>query len=290
MVNGNELASFSLETSHRYTHKDVILYALGLGVGEQENDLPFVYEEKLKVLPSFGSLLGYPGFWIKDYPELGIDCRRVVNGEQSINIYEPITVSGDVVGATKVVGLVDKGPGKDLALYTVRDVFQAKSKKKVCSVSNTILLRGQGGMTPAAHLSPPDTATKTRPDGAPDLSVRFYVPSNLNLIYRLSGDSNPLHIDPDIAHSAGFPRPILHGAATWGIACYVLLTSLCRADPSVVTRFGARFTSPVFPGDTLRFDIWATGTGEAFFQCHIPDRGAMALDNGEFHYRVNSTQ
>lgn len=284
MLDVEKILRFSTTKEHRVTHKDVILYALGLGIGERLEELDYVYESRLQALPSYGGVLGYPGFWIKDHPELGIDWKRVLNGEQSIALHGPLPTTGSIVGHTRVRNLVDKGPGKDVVLYVERDVFSAAGNQKLCTVANTILLRGQGSTRKpdqGAALAP---LPPMRPDRPPDIRADFHLPSNLNLIYRLSGDLNPLHIDPHVASLAGFDRPILHGAATWGVGCYVMLRELCGHDALRVKGFGARFTAPVFPGDSLNFEIWTTAAGQACFRCTVPARGVVALDQGVFHF------
>jgi acyl dehydratase len=126
-----------------------------------------------------------------------------------------------------------------------------------------------------------------RPDRAADFVVDFPILRQAALIYRLSGDYNPLHADPAIALQAGFSRPILHGAATWGIAGYVMLRKLCGGAPALLRSFGARFTSPVFPGDSLQTEIWTLEPGRAFFRCTVPARDKVVLDAGEFTFTTD---
>lgn len=285
MLDAERILQFSTTREHCITQKDVILYALGLGVGERPDELGYVYEPQLRALPSYGGVLGYPGFWIKDHPELGIDWRRVLNGEQSIELHGPLPVTGNVIGRTWVRKLVDKGPAKDVVLYVERDVFSAAGNQKLCTVKNMILLRGQGHFKTPDQDKEPSLSPLTLPDRSPDIQAQVHLPSNLNLIYRLSGDLNPLHIDPLVASLAGFDRPILHGAATWGVGCNVLYRELCGFDPLRVKSFSARFTAPVFPGESLSFDIWITATDQARFRCMVLERGVVALDQGVFRFR-----
>lgn len=277
------LRAYRTRVEHRYNQKDVMLYALGLGLGAREDDLPFVYEEGLKVLPTFGGVLGYPGFWIKEHPELGIDWRKVLNGEQSLRMHKPLPVEGEVVGELRVTDVVDKGEGKDCLFYTVRDVRDTHGEL-LCEVLNTIVLRGHGGFGGPAARSAPGPALPARPDRAADHVVDFDILPQAALIYRLSGDYNPLHADPAVARQVGFPRAILHGAATWGIAGYVLMREVCGGDAGRVRSFGARFTSPVFPGETLRTEVWNVGEGTAVFRCSVPAREKVVLDAGEFTF------
>lgn len=279
----DRLQAVLLRKEHAFTKKDVMLYALGLGLGADEADLPFVYEDGLQVLPTFGAVMGYPGFWVKDDPALGIDWRKVLNGEQAIRLHKLLPAEGSVTGEMRVTDVVDKGEGKDCLLYTVREVRDAGGEL-LCEVLNTIVVRGHGGFGgPAAHSSAP-AAQAQRPDRAADHLVDFPILEQAALIYRLSGDYNPLHADPAIARGAGFPRAILHGAATWGIAGHVLLRALCGGNAALMRSFGARFTSPVFPGETLRTEIWATEPGRAVFRCSVPARDKNVLDAGEFSF------
>lgn len=281
------LEDFRIERiEHVFTRKDAILYALGVGLGGDPLDpvdLAFLFEQDLKVLPSFGGVLGYPGFWIKDHPDLGIEWRLVLNGEQGIVLHKPLPPSGHVVASLRVVDVVDKGAGKDCLVYTVRDVRDAGSGESLCEVANTVVCRGQGGFGGSATARTP-VPKVTAPERAADLEVDFRTLPQAGLIYRLSGDLNPLHIDPAVARQAGFERPILHGAATWGIAATVLMKALCSGDPDRFRSYSARFTSPVFPGDLVRTEIWGTGEGSAVFRCSVPERGKRVLDAGSFTY------
>ncbi|NYT22754.1 MaoC family dehydratase N-terminal domain-containing protein [Alcaligenaceae bacterium] len=277
------LRAYRTRTEHRYTRKDVMLYALGVGLGANEEDLPFVYEQGLRVLPTFGGVLGYPGFWIKEHPELGIDWRKVLNGEQALRLHRPLPVEGEVVGELRVVDVVDKGEGRDCLLYTVRDVRDMQGEL-LCEVFNTVVLRGHGGFGGPAVRSEPGLAVPERPEREADHVVDFDILPQAALIYRLSGDYNPLHADPGVARQVGFPRAILHGAATWGIAGYVLMREICGGNPERVQSFGARFTSPVFPGETLRTEIWRLDSGAAVFRCSVPARDKVVLDAGGFTF------
>lgn len=278
-----QLRAFQARTEHAFTRKDVMLYALGLGLGAHDADLPFVYEDGLQVLPTFGGVLGYPGFWIKDHPELGVDWRRVLNGEQSLKLHRPLPAEGQVVGLMRVADVVDKGEGKDCLLYTVREVRDERNDL-LCEVLNTVVLRGHGGFGGPAARSVAAASGNARPERIADHVVEFPILPQAALIYRLSGDYNPLHADPKVAKQAGFERPILHGAATWGIAGHLLLRTLCDGQAERVRSYGARFTSPVFPGETLRTEIWEVAPGRAAFRCSVPAREKVVLDAGEFSY------
>jgi acyl dehydratase len=279
----DRLLAIRLRNEHAFTKKDVMLYALGLGLGANEADLPFVYEDGLQVLPTFGAVMGYPGFWLKDDLTLGIDWRKVLNGEQAIRLHKPLPAEGSVTGEMCVTDVVDKGEGKDCLLYTVREVRDAGGEL-LCEVLNTIVVRGHGGFGAPPTRSSEPPAQAQRPERAADHLVDFPILEQAALIYRLSGDYNPLHVDPEIARGAGFPCAILHGAATWGIAGHVLLRALCGGNAALMRSFGARFTSPVFPGETLRTEIWKVEPGRAVFRCSVPARDKNVLDAGEFSF------
>jgi acyl dehydratase len=271
------------DVEHEFTKKDAILYALGVGLGHDPTDLQqlrFVYEEGLEALPSFGGVLGYPGFWAKD-PVFGIDWKRVLNGEQGIVLHRPLPVEGKVVGRLKIDAIVDKGADKGALIYTSRDVVDAASGAPLCTVTNTLFCRGNGGF---GGPSGPVKAPSPVPERAPDLVCDLPTVPQAALIYRLSGDYNPLHADPAVARAGGFPRPILHGAASWAIAGHALLKTLCDYDPARFRRLDVRFSAPVFPGETIRVEIWKTGPGKAAFRARVVERDVVALNNGAFEY------
>jgi acyl dehydratase len=267
------------EVEHSYRAKDTILYALGLGFGADPMDrdqLSFVYEEGLRALPTMATVLAYPGQFAKN-PESGIDWKRVVHGEQSVVIHKPLPPAATVVGRTVIEEVVDKGVGKGALLYTRRDVRDKESGELLASLCSTSSLRGDGGFGgPSGPTRPPHAL----PERAPDVVCDIATLPQAALIYRLSGDYNPLHADPEIATAAGFPRPILHGLCTFGIAGHALLRTLCGYDPARLTRMDVRFSSPVFPGETVRTEIWRDGQGRAGFRCRVAARDAVVINNG----------
>lgn len=267
------------EVEHSYRAKDTILYALGLGFGADPMDrdqLRFVYEEGLRALPTMATVLAYPGQFAKN-PESGIDWKRVVHGEQSVVIHKPLLPAATVVGRTVVEEIVDKGAGKGALLYTRRDVRDKETGELLASLRSTSFLRGDGGFGgPSGPTRPPHAL----PERAPDVVCDIATLPQAALIYRLSGDYNPLHADPEIATAAGFPRPILHGLCTFGIAGHALLRTLCAYDPARLTRMDVRFSAPVYPGETVRTEIWRDGQGRAGFRCRVAARDAVVINNG----------
>jgi acyl dehydratase len=262
-----------------YRAKDTILYALGLGFGTDPVDrdqLRFVYEDGLKALPSMATVLAYPGQWSKN-PETGIDWKQVVHGEQSFVIHKPLPAAATVIGRTAIEEIIDKGAGRGALVYSRRDVRDKETGELLASLNSTSFLRGDGGF---GGPSGPTRPVHALPEDAPDIVCDLPTLPQAALIYRLSGDYNPLHADPSVAKAAGFPRPILHGLCTFGVAAHALLRRLCRYDPTRLKRMEARFSAPVFPGETVRTEIWREGRGRAGFRCRLIERDAIVINNG----------
>ncbi|RJF87539.1 3-alpha,7-alpha,12-alpha-trihydroxy-5-beta-cholest-24-enoyl-CoA hydratase [Oleomonas cavernae] len=269
------------DLEHRYTAKDTILYALGLGCGIDpldRGDLAYVYEAGLKVLPSMAVVLGYPGFWLKD-PATGADWVKVLHGEQSIRIHVPLAPSGTVIGRSKVDAIVDKGPGRGALLYSSRRIIDKASGTLLATVSQTTFLRGDGGFGgPSGPVKEPFAVPDDR---APDLVAARRTAANTALIYRLSGDFNPLHADPDVAAKAGFKAPILHGLASLGVATRALVDAVAGNDPTRLKALDLRFTAPVYPGETIATEIWRTDEAAVFaFRGRVVERDLICLGNG----------
>ena len=266
------------EVTQTYTEKDAILYALGVGLGHEptdEHELPFVYEKNLQVLPTFAAVLGWPGFWVRDL-DTGIDWVQVVAGEQGLVLHRPLAPRGTVTGRTRVTEIIDKGPGKGALVYSERELIDAASGEKIASVTQTTFCRGDGGFGGPARAAPPIHPIPTR---APDLVCDLTTRPEAALIYRLSGDPNPLHADPAVARAAGFPRPILHGLVSFGVAGHAILKGLCGHDPARLTAIAGRYSAPVFPGETLRTEMWRDGTIVSF-RVRVADRDVIGLNNG----------
>jgi acyl dehydratase len=266
------------EVEQTYGPKDCILYALGLGFGIDPLDaeqLAFVYEKNLKVLPMMAVVLGYPGFWVKDL-DTGIDWVRVLAGEHSFKLHRPLLPSGTILGRTRVVDIIDKGAGKGAIMYSERAILEKTSGERIATIEQTTVCRGDGGFGgPPREQRPPHPIPDRAPDTVCDLPTR----PEMALIYRLSGDPNPLHIDPQIARAAGFQRPILHGLGTFGVAGHAILKCLCGYDPSRLTAMAARFSAPVFPSETIRTELWRDGNVVSF-RSRVIERDVVALNNG----------
>lgn len=261
------------DVEQSFARRDTILYALGLGFGPEQ--LAFVYEAGLRAVPSFAATLAAPGFWQRDL-NTGIDYRKVVNGEQDVTIHRDLPVEGTVVGRMHIVDVIDKGEGKGAIVRYCRQIFDRASGDLLATSDNVSFCRGDGGFGgPRRDLPQPPSL----PDRAPDHVVRLPTLPQAALIYRLSGDLNPLHADPEAARQAGFPRPILHGLATFGIACHALLRACCHYEPSRLASMGARFSAPVFPGETVRTEIFID-TGRIAFRSIAEERDQVVLQMG----------
>jgi acyl dehydratase len=266
------------EIEQRYGPKDCILYALGLGFGLDpldEYQLAFVYEKNLKVLPMMAVVLGYPGFWVKDL-DTGIDWVKVLAGEHSFRLHRPLASSGEIVGRTRVVDVIDKGPGKGAIMYSERAIFDKESGERIATVEQTTVCRGDGGFGGPPREQRP---AHPIPDRAADFVCDLPTRPEMALVYRLSGDPNPLHVDPAIASAAGFPRPILHGLGTFGVAGHAILKNLCAYDPTKLIAMAGRFSAPVFPGETIRTELWRDGNVVSF-RSRVVERNVVALNNG----------
>lgn len=262
-----------------YSEKDVILYALGLGLGLNGDDphqLRFVYEKDLQILPTQATVLGYPGFWLSD-PGTGVNWKQVLHGEQGLIIHRPLAVTGDVVGHTRVEAIIDKGEGKGALLYSTRELLDRRTNEPICTLTTTHFLRADGGFGgPAGPVKPVTALPSTPPDVIHDMPTS----RQTALIYRLSGDRNPLHADPDIARSAGFSQPILHGLASFGMAACAVIKCFCNGEPARLRSISVRFSAPVLPGETLRMHMWRSGTGRTLFRCAVAERNTIVLNNG----------
>ena len=261
------------EIQHNYEQRDAILYALGLGLGADpchRGDLRYLFETDLAVLPTFAVTLASPGMWIAA-PELGVDFAKLVHAKQAARFHAPLPPAAEVVGRARVIALYDRGAGRGAVLVLERSI-SSQTGALYCTLQQTLLLRGDGGYGGAA---PPMTRSLI-PDRPADAEVTVQVSPRAALIYRLSGDKNPLHVDPDAARRAGFDRPILHGLASYGMAAIAAASANGR-PPVDVTAVQCRFSGVVFPGDLIEFKIWKS-EGTAMFRAFVGDR--KVLDQG----------
>lgn len=272
-----------------YGPKDVILYALGVGAGLADfEELSFVYESGLVTLPTMALVLGSPGFWAMD-PETGIDPACVLHGEQSVRLHRPLDVQGEVIGRTTIETVSDKGAGRPALLQIHRELADARSCEAIATLDEVWVLQGAGGF--GGTNSPVGGTAPDLPQRAADGSLLLPTAINQALIYRLSGDYNPLHVDPHAAAKAGLPRPILHGLATAGVVGRALVRLCCGNDPARISALRFRFTAPVWPGDAILTETWASGDGSHLFRASVPERGLVVsigeIECGRFDARTD---
>jgi len=271
------------DIAQRYTQKDVILYALGVGLGQDPLDkrqLAFVTEERLQVLPTFAVTLAFSPFWLRDL-ETGVDFLKVVHGEESLVLHRPLPPHGYVTGRMRILDVVDKGAGKGAVLVCERVIVDESTGEKFATLTETVFCRGDGGFGGARREpKPPHPIPQRAPDLVCDLPTR----PETALLYRLSGDTNPLHVDPDVARAAGFERPILHGLATFGVAGHALLRTICDYQAERLTAMAGRFSAPVYPGETIRTQMWRDGDVVSF-QARAVERDVVAIDHGRAEVR-----
>ncbi|APO70700.1 enoyl-CoA hydratase protein (plasmid) [Rhizobium gallicum] len=282
-IDPDRLLNWTLpEVETSFSTRETILYALGVGLGNDPADkdqLRFVYEGQLKALPTMAVVLCHPGDWLGD---VGVDTTRLVHGEQGLVLYRPLPPQGDVVGKTRVTGFVDKGPGRGALIYLERELSCKNTGLPLATVTTVAFARGDGGCSGSTGPAPEPHRI---PDREPDICCDLATFHQMALVYRLSGDLNPLHADPDFARKAGFERPVLHGLATFGVAGHAILKELCDYNPDRLAAISGRFTSPVFPGETFRTEIWVDGDIVSFRTSSV-ERGVMAINNG--HARLRS--
>lgn len=279
MINLRTLLDWPFEpVEQSYGFRDTILYALGLGLpGDPTNaeDLRFTYEAGLQALPTMPVVLCSPGAWYRK-PEAGIDWVRMLHGEQRLSLHRPLPIGGRVTGLTRIRDIVDKGPDKGAMLYLERELSEADSGAPLATLGQTLVLRGNGGCGSTTDSAPP---VHRIPERNPDLIVDSVIDPRAALIYRLSGDYNPLHADPEIARSAGFRAPIFHGLGTFGMAALAVLKGACAGKPERIASLAVRFTAPVYPGEHLATALWIDG-GTISFRTRVVERELVAVDNG----------
>lgn len=244
-----------------WTTRDVLLYHLSLGAGrdaERGPELGLTYERDLRVLPTFALVAGQgvsagevtpSGL---DLPGIDVDLRRILHAGQSVSVHRPIPVSGRACVSTRVAEVWDKGKA---AVVVLESAAVDLDGEPLWATRMQIWARGEGGFGGDAG---PDEETGA-PDHEPDLVLDTTTSADQALLYRLNGDLNPLHVDPDVARAVGFDRPILHGLATYGVVARALCHALLDGDPSRLTGLDVRFAGVVLPGDTLRTSLWRDG-------------------------------
>lgn len=291
-LNADKLLALEIpDVEQSYGPKDCILYALGLGLGQDPlsaDELAFVYEKNLKALPTYALVQGYSAYWLRQ-ADLGVTWAKVVHGEQGLVLHEPVASQGTVIGRTRILDVVDKGEGKGALVYSERQISDKTSGRLLATLKQTTFCRADGGFDGPKETTRRDTPMPhALPARAPDVVCDFVTRPEMALIYRLSGDVNPLHADPEFAKAAGFPRPILHGLATFGVAGHALLKAVCGYDPARLTAMAGRFSAPVVPGETIRTEFWRAndkGRGVISFRARVVERDTIVIDNGRAEVR-----
>ncbi len=265
------------ETEQTYTDRETMLYALGVGMGADPTDpreLRFVYEKDLQALPTLVTVLCWNDAWLY---ETGIDMTKQLHGEHRITLHRPVPTHGTVVARTRITDVFDKGPGRG-AIVLFETVIRDKATGEPISTSvATSFARGDGGFGGPSGSGPaPHPIPDREPDKVMDLATR----PDQALLYRLSGDRNPLHADPEYAIAGGFPRPILHGLCTVGHACAAVIRAFSDWDATIVRSIAVRFTAPVFPGETIRIEMWRDGDVVSF-RSRVAERDVLVLNHGK---------
>lgn len=259
---------------YRYSERDAILYALGVGYGYgKEEELPFIYERDLRVVPTMTGVMAFNIDWAS---AIGVDILRFVHGHQSIVLHAPLPRRGAIVSQSRIVDVFDKGREKGAVILLETEMRDKATGVLLCTKRSSSYARGDGGgggsaaPAPAPHVLPQRTA---------DFVDEVQIAANQALIFRLLGDSHPLHVDPAFARMAGFPRPIVHGLCTLGVACRLVIARFCGQRPERIRQFEGRFTAPVYPGETLLFELWKEGATVSF-RATATRNNAVVLDNG----------
>ncbi len=258
------------------TARDSIRYALSIGIGADpmnEVQMPYVFEEsgRFAAVPTIAVVLGSPGFWAHD-PETGTDWVRILHGEQKLELHRPLPTAATVKTRTRAIGIVDKGA----PILTERAFKDAVTYKPLTTLTSTTFAHGNGGYGGPSDPAPEPHAL---PDRDPNLFCDLSTLERAALIYRPSGDYNPLHTCPVVARTAGFEKPILHGVRTLGVAGHRILRSCCDYDATRFRSLQLRFSAPIYPGETIRTEMWRDGPRSSF-RASAVERAAVVLSNG----------
>ncbi len=279
-IDVNKVLGQELEPStYEWTEKDLILYALGLGVGVgaspvDANVLKYTYENALEALPTFGVIPTFSCLMgLISMDGVDINPMMILHGEQNLEVLcERIPTKCKATNTARVTQVYDKGKG---ALIIVETETRDEKGKPIFRNEYSTFVRGEGGFGGEPGPAPGNEA----PDRAPDVSVECPTLEHQAIIYRLSGDYNPLHIDPQMAAAVGFERPILHGLCTYGNIGRAVIEACCDDEPSRLRGLKARFAAPVIPGETIVTDIWKDSATELVVKARVKERGIDVVKN-----------
>jgi len=274
----DELMALKFERMRtQYDDSKSLLYALSVGMGgdlSNPRELPFLFERPaLQVLPTMATILARTAL----LANAGLNYARMLNGEVRLELHRPIAAEGELLADAQVIGVHDKGPDKGAIVVSRVAVCDARDGLPLYTMTNSVFARGDGGIGGPTTAAP---APHEIPDRQPDHVVILSTSINQALLFRLHGDRNPLHADPATAIRAGFARPILHGLSTLGVACRALLHAVCDYDATRIASFDARFSAPVYPGETIATEIWVDGNIVSY-RSRVTERNVVVLDYGK---------
>jgi acyl dehydratase len=259
-----------------YTDRETMLYALGVGFGRDPlnaAELPFVYENGLRTVPTLATVVSWNTGILG---RIGINYLKVLHGEQRLEMRRPLPIAAEITADERVAGLFDKG--EKGAIIIVEKILRLKSTgEELCTLTHTTVARGDGGFGGPREGAPEPHPI---PNRAPDLVYDCDTRPDQAFLYALSGDRNPLHRDPNVAKLVGYPRPILHGLCTYGSACRGIISSVCNYDADKIKAFDARFSAPLFPGETIANEIWVDGNVVSY-RSRAKERDVVVINNGK---------
>jgi acyl dehydratase len=287
MLNQERLLSWPFrDVQCAYSEREVIMYALCVGLGSDPIDrdhIRYVYEKDLVAFPTLPNVLGmYDDDDFLADPEVGIDLSQMLHTEIGLTLHSTVPPTGQVVSRISIDRLIDRGEGRGAILDFSRQIRGAESGDLIAIERGSFYLRGNGGFGGSEGSRPRLPAV---PDGPPDVTCDLQTTRQTALFFRLFGDRNPIHADPDVAASAGFAAPILHGACTFGIAAHGVVKGLLDYRGERLRHITARFTAPVIPGDVLSVQMWNAEPGRARFRVVVNERDAVVVDNGLAEYK-----
>lgn len=280
-INYEQLVAMkNLDQRYSYGDREVMLYAYAIGMGADpmdEKELAFVNEataaaRPLMLVPTFASVAA----WGARPGEMNLSRLTVVDGERDITFHKPLATAADITADSSVLGVFDKGKAKG-AVIRHQTLLKSVGGEPLATVVASVFARSDGGFGGPSEGQPEPHQVPTR---EPDLTLDISTRPDQALIYRLCGDRNPLHSDPEFARRAGFPRPILHGMCTYGITCRGILQTYADYDPTAFKRHAARFSSPVYPGETVTLELWRDGDVISF-EAKVKARSVIVVRNGK---------